>query len=143
MKRRTFVMALLALGLVCLPGTMPRSVGAQEAVTLRIATLAPRGSAWMRVFDAWNNSLRQQTGNRLQLRFYPGGAQGDDADRGLAGRDDVARRRHGVGDSLDRHLAGPVRAHQDVDAWEGGDRGHSPIPTLAMKGTGSVGWPPV
>jgi TRAP-type C4-dicarboxylate transport system substrate-binding protein len=80
MKRRTFVMALLALGLVGLPGTMPRPVDAQEAVTLRIATLAPRGSAWMRVFDAWNNSLRQQTGNRLQLRFYPGGAQGDERD---------------------------------------------------------------
>jgi TRAP-type C4-dicarboxylate transport system substrate-binding protein len=34
----------------------------------------------MRVFDAWNNSLRQQTGNRLQLRFYPGGSQGDERD---------------------------------------------------------------
>lgn len=80
MKRRTIVMALLALALVSLPGTMPRSVDAQEAVTLRIATLAPRGSAWMRVFDAWNNSLRQRTSNRLSLRFYPGGAQGDERD---------------------------------------------------------------
>ncbi len=80
MKRRTILMALLALALVSLPGTMPRSVDAQEAVTLRIATLAPRGSAWMRVFDAWNNSLRQRTSNRLSLRFYPGGSQGDERD---------------------------------------------------------------
>lgn len=80
MKRRTFVMAVLALALVSLPGTVPRSVDAQEGTTLRIATLAPRGSAWMRVFDAWNNSLRQRTGNRLSLRFYPGGAQGDERD---------------------------------------------------------------
>lgn len=80
MRRRTFVMASIALLLVSLPGTMPRPVDAQEAVTLRIATLAPRGSAWMRVFDAWNNSLRQRTNNRLQLRFYPGGSQGDERD---------------------------------------------------------------
>lgn len=80
MKRRTFVMALLALGVFSLPGTMPRSADAQEAITLSIATLAPRGSAWMRVFDAWNNSLRQRTNNRLSLRFFPGGAQGDERD---------------------------------------------------------------
>ncbi len=80
MKRRTFVMALLALGVFSLPGTLPRSADAQETTTLSIATLAPRGSAWMRVFDAWNNSLRQRTNNRLQLRFYPGGSQGDERD---------------------------------------------------------------
>lgn len=80
MKRRTLIMALLALLLVSLPGTMPRTVGAQEAITLRIATLAPRGSSWMRVFDAWNNTLRQRTNNRLTLRFYAGGSQGDERD---------------------------------------------------------------
>jgi TRAP-type transport system periplasmic protein len=70
---------MLAVALIVLPGTAPREAGAQDGtVTLRIATLAPRGSAWMRVFDAWNNSLRQRTQNRLQLRFYPGGTQGDE-----------------------------------------------------------------
>lgn len=81
MKRRTMVMALLALALAALPGTMPRSAGAQDdAVTLRIATLAPRGSSWTRIFDAWNNTLRQRTNNRLQLRIYAGGTQGDERD---------------------------------------------------------------
>jgi TRAP-type C4-dicarboxylate transport system substrate-binding protein len=80
MKRRTLLMALLALALACLPGTAPRSVDAQETTTLRIATLAPRGSAWMRVFNAWNNTLRQRTHNRLALRFYAGGSQGDERD---------------------------------------------------------------
>ncbi|HEY8431327.1 MAG TPA: TRAP transporter substrate-binding protein DctP [Sandaracinaceae bacterium] len=80
MKRRTLLMGLLALAVFSLPGTMPRAADAQETTTLSIATLAPRGSAWMRVFDAWNNSLRQRTNNRLQLRFYPGGAQGDERD---------------------------------------------------------------
>lgn len=81
MKRvHTLLMALLALALMVLPGTAPRPVNAQETTTLRIATLAPRGSAWMRVFSAWNNTLRQRTNNRLQLRFYAGGSQGDERD---------------------------------------------------------------
>ncbi|HJL19142.1 MAG TPA: TRAP transporter substrate-binding protein DctP [Sandaracinaceae bacterium LLY-WYZ-13_1] len=80
MKRRTLLMALFALGLFALPGTVPRAVDAQDTTTLRLATLAPRGSAWMRVMNAWNNSLRQETNNRLQLRFYSGGSQGDERD---------------------------------------------------------------
>lgn len=80
MKRRTLLMAALVLAVMVLPGTAPRSADAQETIELRIATLAPRGSAWMRVFEAWNNSLRQRTNNRLSLRFYPGGSQGDERD---------------------------------------------------------------
>lgn len=81
MKRRfhVFVVLLAALA-VLVPGTAARPADAQQAVTLRIATLAPSGSSWMRVFNAWNNSLRQRTGNRLQLRFYPGGVAGDERD---------------------------------------------------------------
>ena len=79
-KRHFFFVALLAAGLTMLPGTAPRPVDAQETTTLRIATLAPRGSSWMRVFDAWNNTLRQRTDNRLQLRVYAGGTQGDERD---------------------------------------------------------------
>ncbi len=80
MKKKTLLMALLAAGLMLLPGTAPRPADAQETTTLRIATLAPRGSSWMRVFDAWNNTLRQRTNNRLQLRVYAGGSQGDERD---------------------------------------------------------------
>ena len=79
-KRHFFFVALLAAGLTMLPGTAPRPVDAQETTTLRIATLAPCGSSWMRVFDAWNNTLRQRTNNRLQLRVYAGGTQGDERD---------------------------------------------------------------
>ncbi|MFW6050594.1 MAG: TRAP transporter substrate-binding protein DctP [Myxococcota bacterium] len=47
---------------------------------MRIATLAPRGSSWMRIFNAWNASLKKETGGKLQLRFYPGGVAGDERD---------------------------------------------------------------
>ena len=56
------------------------NANAEQSYELRIATLAPRGSTWMRVFDAWNNTLQQETKGKLKLRFYPGGTQGDERD---------------------------------------------------------------
>lgn len=48
--------------------------------TLSIATLAPPGSTWMRVFEAWNREVRRRSNKTLALRFYPGGVQGDEAE---------------------------------------------------------------
>ena len=70
---------LLALVLVGLPGTATSS-RADEAITLRIASLAPAGSSWMRVLNAWKKTLDTETEGRIKLRFYPGGAQGDERD---------------------------------------------------------------
>lgn len=81
MNARSFAVALLALCLVLVPGAAPRNVEAQSTtITLRIATLAPRGSPWDRVFRAWNNSLREATGNALEIQLFPGGSQGDERD---------------------------------------------------------------
>lgn len=78
--KRSFLLPLLVLGLFFAPDVNLPSAGAQQAIELRIATLAPDGSSWMRVFNAWNTSLRQATNNRLSLRFYAGGSQGDERD---------------------------------------------------------------
>src|SRR5262245_30271220 len=45
--------------------------------TISIATLAPPGSTWMKVFEAWNREIRRRSNKTLELRFYPGGVQGD------------------------------------------------------------------
>jgi len=34
----------------------------------------------MRVFNAWNLTIKKQTNDSLKLRFYPGGSQGDERD---------------------------------------------------------------
>ena len=47
---------------------------------LRIASLAPAGSSWMKVLNAWNKTIQDNTDGRLKLRFYPGGSQGDERD---------------------------------------------------------------
>jgi len=70
---------LLAAILVGLPGTVS-SIRAEEAITLRIASLAPAGSSWMKVLNAWKTTLETETEGRLKLRFYPGGSQGDERD---------------------------------------------------------------
>jgi len=70
---------LAALGLVCMDA---RQSTAQEATarTISLATLAPPGSTWMRVFDAWNRELRRRSERTLQFRIYGGGVQGDEAE---------------------------------------------------------------
>jgi len=70
---------LLAAALVALPGTVP-TTHADEAITLRIASLAPAGSSWMKVLNAWKSTLEKETKGKLKLRFYPGGSQGDERD---------------------------------------------------------------
>lgn len=70
----------LALGAFAMPGSVLNAVAAEEAVELRFATLAPNGSSWMKVFNAWNRSIEEQTKKSLKLRFYAGGSQGDERD---------------------------------------------------------------
>lgn len=69
----------LVLGLLCIaaPG---HAQDAPQPRTLSVATLAPPGSTWMRVFDAWNREVRRRSNGTLQFRFYSGGVQGDEAE---------------------------------------------------------------
>ncbi len=69
----------LVLAAFALPGTTTTSK-AEESYTLRIATLAPAGSSWMKIVNAWNKTLQDRTKGRMKIRTYPGGAQGDERD---------------------------------------------------------------
>jgi TRAP-type C4-dicarboxylate transport system substrate-binding protein len=82
MQRRDFLATLPALsfGSALAWPREGRAEGPQQSTVLRIATLAPNGSSWMRVFNAWGNTLNQRTGGRLQLRFFSGGSAGDERD---------------------------------------------------------------
>jgi len=79
MNRRLVPVLLLVVAAIGLPGTTT-TTKAEEGYTLRIASLAPAGSSWMKVLNAWNKSLRDKTDGKLQMRFYPGGSQGDERD---------------------------------------------------------------
>ncbi len=49
------------------------------AKTLKVATLAPDGTAWMREMKAGAAAVAERTAGRLQIKFYPGGVMGNDA----------------------------------------------------------------
>ena len=80
MKLNLVMTVALALAAFAAPGAVSRPASAEQAIELRIATLAPSGSSWMKVFNAWNLTIQKQTNNTLKLRFYAGGSQGDERD---------------------------------------------------------------
>jgi len=47
-----------------------------EAVTFKLATLAPNGSTWMKEMQAAANDITKQTDERVKFKFYPGGVMG-------------------------------------------------------------------
>jgi TRAP-type transport system periplasmic protein len=67
---RTLVLFLLLI--VC---------GASDAadVTLKIASLAPDGSLWMKEMRAAGEAVARDSQGRVALKFYPGGVMGNDA----------------------------------------------------------------
>lgn len=48
------------------------------AVTLKIATLSPDGTNWMKKMRAGAKKITEQTSNRVKFKFYPGGVMGND-----------------------------------------------------------------
>jgi TRAP-type C4-dicarboxylate transport system substrate-binding protein len=74
---RPFVMVVLLL-LSTLLG--PHYAWGQTPVVIKLATLAPDGSAWMRVLKAAADDAQQKTGNAVQFKIYPGGVMGDERD---------------------------------------------------------------
>lgn len=63
----------LALALVAL------LAGPAAAQQVRIATLAPEGSAWMRELRTAAAEVKAGTEGRVEVKFFPGGVMGNDA----------------------------------------------------------------
>ena len=49
-----------------------------EAVVLKVATLTPDGSVWMRTMRKGAEEVAQATDQRVRFKFYPGGVMGND-----------------------------------------------------------------
>lgn len=48
-----------------------------EAASLRIATLAPEGSNWMKEMRAAGDAIKTASEGRVELKFFPGGVMGN------------------------------------------------------------------
>lgn len=53
--------------------------GADAATTIKIATVAPDGTAWMKEMRAGAEAVKKDTADRVEIKFYPGGVMGDEA----------------------------------------------------------------
>ncbi|WP_347259861.1 TRAP transporter substrate-binding protein DctP [Rudaea sp.] len=60
-----FAMTMVALG--------------ANAATIKIATIAPDGTAWMKEMRAAAEAVKTKTADRVEIKFYPGGVMGDNA----------------------------------------------------------------
>jgi TRAP-type C4-dicarboxylate transport system substrate-binding protein len=50
----------------------------QAAQVIKIATLSPDGTSWMRAMRAAGDEITKRSQGRVELRFYPGGVMGND-----------------------------------------------------------------
>jgi len=74
-KTLCFILFFLTFSLIGAP--MPASA---EQVILKMGTLAPEGTAWVKAFRDIGRELEQKTNKQVSLRIFPGGVLGDEED---------------------------------------------------------------
>jgi TRAP-type C4-dicarboxylate transport system substrate-binding protein len=79
MGRRDVIRALGLSLLIFLFFTQP-VMGAEKSLLIKLGTLAPEGSSWMKTFNALNTEVMKETENKVRFRIYPGGVLGDEMD---------------------------------------------------------------
>jgi TRAP-type C4-dicarboxylate transport system substrate-binding protein len=75
MMKPTKLLSLATLAAMAIGGP-----AAADNVEIRLATLAPSGSAWMEVLNKSQAEIKAKTGGRVTLKYYEGGQQGDERD---------------------------------------------------------------
>lgn len=70
-----YSMALVALLLISTGGD-----AVSKTTVIKLATLAPEGSAWTEIFNGLNAELKEKTNNGVRLKIYAGGVLGDEKD---------------------------------------------------------------
>lgn len=79
MKRLSYT--ILALVITSLAVCLPPAAAAQDAtVVIKMATLAPKGTAVAKAFDELANQIREKTHGEVAFKTYWGGVQGDEKD---------------------------------------------------------------
>ena len=79
MHRHTLIKSVV-LCIVALMLCIPSIVGAQEVTVIKIATLAPDGSSWMKTLNTINAEVREKTKGAVSFKIFAGGVLGDEKD---------------------------------------------------------------
>ncbi len=76
--RRTFIRTSTAAASVAAIGA-PLIAKASAEHTLKIASLAPKGSSWAKAFGMIGREVKKRTDGAVQIKFFEGGVMGDEA----------------------------------------------------------------
>ena len=74
MNTKTFFATLIATAALA-----ATAAPVDAAAIIKIATVAPDGTAWMKEMRAAADAVKTRTGDRVEIKYYPGGVMGDDA----------------------------------------------------------------
>ena len=77
---RPNIIKIVGLSLLVFCLFIPSINGAEKRFSIKIATLAPEGSSWMKTFKALTDEVMKKTENNVQFKIYPGGILGDERD---------------------------------------------------------------
>ena len=75
-----YAVKIIGLSLLVSLMLVQPSRGAEKSWVIKLATLAPEGSSWMKTFNAVNTEVMEKTEKKVQFRIYPGGILGDETD---------------------------------------------------------------
>jgi TRAP-type C4-dicarboxylate transport system substrate-binding protein len=73
-------MKMLGLSLLVFLFFTPPVRGAEKNVVIKLGTLAPEGSSWIKTFNTLNAEVMKKTESKVQFKIYPGGVLGDETD---------------------------------------------------------------
>jgi TRAP-type C4-dicarboxylate transport system substrate-binding protein len=74
---KNFFSILLCVALFLIDDPLP---SAAQKVVLKMGTLAPEGTAWVKAFREIGRELNQKTSQQVSLRVFPSGVLGDEVD---------------------------------------------------------------
>jgi TRAP-type transport system periplasmic protein len=80
MGRRAPIIVVPVLVAVVSAASGGGALAAAEPVVIKMATVAPEGSAWHQILKIMGEKWRQAPGGGVTLRIYPGGVLGDEPD---------------------------------------------------------------
>jgi TRAP-type C4-dicarboxylate transport system substrate-binding protein len=80
MMKKFVVITSMVCGLVVLLLAISSTARAQEELVIKMATLAPEGSSWIKTFNTINAEVMEKTENKVKFKIYAGGVLGDEKD---------------------------------------------------------------
>jgi TRAP-type C4-dicarboxylate transport system substrate-binding protein len=75
---RTVALKIVGLSFITLAILLLPANSTAKRLVIKLATLAPEGSAWIKTFNAINKEVRAKTEEQVRFKFYPGGVLGGD-----------------------------------------------------------------